>query len=586
MAPKRLSQREIEQNQWRPTFAFFPPGMDLEATTRLARSAATAWNEHGATLCRPGSCNDLTPADARIFACFVVAGLIPPMSHFFHAVLAAYGLHVAHIHPNAMVTLAMFQHCCEAFVGIRPSMALFRHFFQPRVATGHVSGSLTFARRSSSQFIPMDVRSKWEEHRHQWCFIRFPQADDSLEAPNEVPSKLASWDSLDERDNDFAPAYARIDELRERGLNGRHVVLDFLRCAVAPLQERSHPMWAYQGPQDRTRLRGAFSPEEDENLVKAFHRILFASDPSPISCSVIPLHRDPDRDAILAKMPECNELGILKTWVPSGHPRILRFGGASSSGTARSDGEDEIIHAAGAHRSITTTSGDAGTSSSAPSARAPPRRHRRLRTLAEQEEERGPFRSLEELERNGVFRLLREESQRPEHSPLDDDDDDEEDNITLIDRVRRRAAQQPPATPSPATAPETPAGATPTTGPTTPVGPTVGPSSSPGAAPAPETSTTPGTAPVPGSASSAGPAPAPRTTPAPGPTPASGTSPTPGPTPAPEASSTPGATPAPGTSSAPETSPAPGASSAPGTSSAPGASSKQWSFSRRRRAPG
>ena len=93
---------------------------------------------------------------------------------------------------------------------------------------------MTFTRRvnNASQFIPVELRSKWEEFRHQWCFIRFPHADDSLDAPSEAPRKSPSWDS--------------------------HIVLDFLRCAVAPLQERSHPMWEYQGPQDKTRLREAY----------------------------------------------------------------------------------------------------------------------------------------------------------------------------------------------------------------------------------------------------------------------------------------------------------------------------------------
>ena len=138
MAPKRASgsgrepsKKEKEQNEMRPTFAFFPPGLNLADTSRLALSAATAWNENGATVCHPASFNSLVPGDAQIFACFVVAGLVPPMSFFFHAVLVAYGLHVTHIHPNAMLTLAMFQHCCEAFVGIKPSVALFRHFFRP-----------------------------------------------------------------------------------------------------------------------------------------------------------------------------------------------------------------------------------------------------------------------------------------------------------------------------------------------------------------------------------------------------------------------------------------------------------------------
>ena len=207
---------------------------------------------------------------------------------------------------------------------------------------------------------------------------------------------------------------------------------------------------------------GAYSRSEEDELVKAFHKILFGCDPSPsFPSGVLPLYRDPAQDAIIAPMPECNELGILATWVPPGHPRISRLGGASSS------------RAAG---------GAAGASSSAPAAGAGQparaagtgRRRRRLQTLGE-------------LEASGAFRLLNDDPQLQEHPLLDDDVDDEEDRAPLSARVRRMAAQQPPATPSPATAPETSAGATPTTGPARTAGPNVGPISSPGAAPPPET---------------------------------------------------------------------------------------------------
>ena len=135
-------------------------------------------------------------------------------------------------------------------------------------------------------------------------------------------------------------------------------------------------------------------------------------------------------------MPECDEHGILATWVPPGHPRISRLGGASSSGAA---------------------GGAAGASSSAPAAGAVLSAHaggtgqgrgHKLRTRAD-------------LEDGGAFRLMREEPQHQKH-PLHDDDD--EDKIPLSARARRTAAQQPPATPPSATAPETSAGATPTTG--------------------------------------------------------------------------------------------------------------------------
>ena len=72
--------------------------------------AATDFNENGATVCRPANFTALEPGDARLFTCFVAAGLVPPVSLFFLAVVASFGLHVSHLHPNIMVMLAIFQH--------------------------------------------------------------------------------------------------------------------------------------------------------------------------------------------------------------------------------------------------------------------------------------------------------------------------------------------------------------------------------------------------------------------------------------------------------------------------------------------
>ena len=70
--------------------------------------AATDFNEHGATVCQPTTVTSQDPQDARLFMCFVAAGLVPPASLFFLSVVASFGLHIAHLTPNAMITLAIF----------------------------------------------------------------------------------------------------------------------------------------------------------------------------------------------------------------------------------------------------------------------------------------------------------------------------------------------------------------------------------------------------------------------------------------------------------------------------------------------
>ena len=66
----------------------------------------------------------------------IFAGLIPPFSSFFLAVLDHYRVKPLHLHPNAILTLALFAFYCEAFLGVRPSVAFFRCFFAARRSGG------------------------------------------------------------------------------------------------------------------------------------------------------------------------------------------------------------------------------------------------------------------------------------------------------------------------------------------------------------------------------------------------------------------------------------------------------------------
>jgi hypothetical protein len=67
------------------------------------------------------------------------------MSLFLHAVLSSYGVVLAHLHPISLIALAIFQHLCEAYIRVRPSVALFHVFNKARLnASGAISGSLIF----------------------------------------------------------------------------------------------------------------------------------------------------------------------------------------------------------------------------------------------------------------------------------------------------------------------------------------------------------------------------------------------------------------------------------------------------------
>jgi hypothetical protein len=87
------------------------------------------------------------------------------MSLFLHVALSTYGVVLAHLDPNALLTLAIFQYLCEAFVGVRPLVALFRIFFKAHLdAGGAISGCLSFCLCSDMVMCFISMPNKeWEE---------------------------------------------------------------------------------------------------------------------------------------------------------------------------------------------------------------------------------------------------------------------------------------------------------------------------------------------------------------------------------------------------------------------------------------
>ena len=86
----------------------------------------------------------LGPGEIVLFVSFVHAGLCLPASAFLHQFLGYFGVSLNHLTPNAVLHLSVFIHLCEAFLGISPSLSLFRYFFhlkpQPRCEETSVLG--------------------------------------------------------------------------------------------------------------------------------------------------------------------------------------------------------------------------------------------------------------------------------------------------------------------------------------------------------------------------------------------------------------------------------------------------------------
>lgn len=77
---------------------------------------ASSFNEYGETLTFPAG-GDHQDNDFRVFGRFILAGFVPPYSLFVQALMAAYQLKVAQLHPTSLFLLAVFQFLCEGLSG-------------------------------------------------------------------------------------------------------------------------------------------------------------------------------------------------------------------------------------------------------------------------------------------------------------------------------------------------------------------------------------------------------------------------------------------------------------------------------------
>jgi hypothetical protein len=80
------------------------------------------------------SLTDIQPGETILFTSYALARFALLASSFFVTLLENYGLQLHHLTSHANVLVAIFIHLCEMYVGVRPSVRLFRFFFTLRAS--------------------------------------------------------------------------------------------------------------------------------------------------------------------------------------------------------------------------------------------------------------------------------------------------------------------------------------------------------------------------------------------------------------------------------------------------------------------
>jgi hypothetical protein len=262
---------------------------------------------------------DLAAGEFVLFTFYISCGLALPISPFFLLLLEEFGLQLQHLTPHSILQAAIFAHLCEMFLGVAPCTSLFCHFFvlvKSGKARDHL-GAYYFQTRSDSavSYISTLGGARWENWRVDWVIVS-AEANDRLALSSNGPTldrKL--WRTQPSLSPELLPVLDRIETLATGGLTSMHVVGDFLKHRVTPLQQRLRLSCWFTGPNDICRIqRGPgtdMSWEELEHLVKGITGESFIPESLILPQGIPTLCDDPTlRTAMLASLPTLDESGV------------------------------------------------------------------------------------------------------------------------------------------------------------------------------------------------------------------------------------------------------------------------------------
>jgi hypothetical protein len=182
---------------------------------------------------------DTLPMMAQPFFLFsLFAGQVPPFFPFLLAILETYRIQAIHLHPKSVALLAIFAYACEAWIGIKPSVAYFRHLFSLRSSgLNQSSGCVSFITTTEMEgdFIDLKWMKKVEDFRRRWLFVDTLEESKLFLVTGVPPAKLTTWVSEALPEEALKTLRPRIHDLRKAGVTGTMVGVKFVTRHIAPL---------------------------------------------------------------------------------------------------------------------------------------------------------------------------------------------------------------------------------------------------------------------------------------------------------------------------------------------------------------
>jgi hypothetical protein len=180
---------------------------------------------------------------------------------------------VIHLHPRSVALLAVFAYACEAWIGIKPSVAYFCHLFAlRRSGLNQSSGFVSFIAMAGigDDFIDLNWMKKVEDFRSRWLFVNVLTDSEFFIVMGEPLSRCTTWASEALPEVVLNALHPRIRDLCHEGNTSPMVGVEFVTRRIGPLQNHRCPIWAHQDGDDIRLHASELNADAHGEVVRSF----------------------------------------------------------------------------------------------------------------------------------------------------------------------------------------------------------------------------------------------------------------------------------------------------------------------------
>jgi hypothetical protein len=238
------------------------------------------------TRCRPPG-KDVQPnlkaGELVVFLSHFERGFGLPLSDFGVEFFDHFDLQPHHLTANAILILSCFVTFCEAYLGVWPSLEIFKLFFQFRKQTYPAPGKpasdkittevggCTIMPRANSDFPRIPCLESAKMWNKTFFYIESsPGAGDQIGLPPFImgpPTSMTNWKSKSKRSGaEVKLVLDRLGDLLAMGFTADHLIATFLDRRVSPLQKRPHKICHMSGRFDPCRHSTILLSKEEVQL--------------------------------------------------------------------------------------------------------------------------------------------------------------------------------------------------------------------------------------------------------------------------------------------------------------------------------